>query len=178
MKTFVTVFLWISDIVLDPDDFDISLHFQKFCHLVKLILKRTDHADSNEILQVFPGCVKIRFQPLFQKLRINTFRTFDPTGSLTDHSTLFLPGKLCIDHLKLRHKDIDGSLTTEAIIRIFDITVDRCSFFFCQLLMLRFQRIRLSAFLRFLIRIFLFLLFFDLCQSRFKGFLFFPYFFL
>ena len=134
MKTFVAVFLWIFNVILYPDDLDILLHFQGFCNLVKLILKRTDYTDAYEILQIFSGCLEIRFQAFFQKFCVNTFRTFDPTGSLTDHSTFFLPGKLCIDHLQFCHKDIDGRLTAEAVVRILDVACDGCCFFCCQFL--------------------------------------------
>ena len=69
MKTFVAVFLWIFNVILYPDDLDILLHFQGFCNLVKLILKRTDYTDADEIFQIFSGCLEI-LSALFIRLVI------------------------------------------------------------------------------------------------------------
>ena len=183
MKTFVAVFLWIFNVILYPDDLDILLHFQGFCNLVKLILKRTDYTDADEIFQIFSGSLKIRFQSFFQKFSVNTFSTFYPVGDLTDHSTLFLPGKFCIDHLQFCHKDINGCLAAETVVRIFDVACNGCCFFCCQSLNFRFHGIRNSVLPGFLSRIillgiFLLLFLFGLCESFFHGFLFFTYFFL
>ena len=138
MKTFVAVFLWIFNVILYPDDLDILLHFQGFCNLVKLILKRTDYTDADEIFQIFSGSLKIRFQSFFQKFSVNTFSTFYPVGDLTDHSTLFLSGKFCVNHFKLRHENIYSRLAAETIVRILDVTCNSCCFFCRQFRMFRF----------------------------------------